>query len=187
MSDAKHVALYSGSFDPMTLGHLDVLGRARGIFDEIVVAVGRNPEKEPLFSSAERVDMAERLVAELVATTPGGAPVRVEGYHGLTVDFARQIGANVLLRGLRHGSDLASECQLAIANRQVAEMETVFVVAGEIHGYTSSSLIKQVAALGGDLERLATMVPPIVLEALRARRNQADNPLGRLARNAPEE
>jgi len=187
MTAAKHVALYSGSFDPMTLGHLDVLGRARGVFDEIVVAVGRNPEKEPLFSSAERVEMAERLVAELVAATPDGAPVRVEGYHGLTVEFARQIGANVLLRGLRHGSDLASECQLAIANRQVAQMETVFVVAGEIHGYTSSSLIKQVAALGGDLERLATMVPPIVLEALRAKRNQADNPLGRLARNAPEE
>ncbi len=187
MATANHRALYSGSFDPITLGHLDVLKRARGVFDEIVVAIGRNPDKEPLFAIAERVEMTRRLVAELLEAEPEGASVRVESYQGLTVDFARQVGACALLRGIRHGSDLASECQLAITNRQVAGVETVFIVAGELHAYTSSSLIKQVAALGGDLERLASMVPPIVLEALRAKRLDPHNPLGRLARNAPEE
>lgn len=187
MATSKHLALYSGSFDPMTLGHLDVLRRARGVFDEVVVAIGRNPEKEALFTIAERQALVASLVADLLEEEPRGASVRVETYTGLTVDFARRIGACALLRGIRHGSDLASECQLAITNRQVAGMETVFVVAGEMHAYTSSSLIKQVAALGGDLDRLASMVPPAVLAALRAKRADPHNPLGRLARNAPEE
>jgi pantetheine-phosphate adenylyltransferase len=187
MAASKHLALYSGSFDPITLGHLDVLKRARGVFDEIVVAIGRNPEKEALFSIAERVAMAKSLVEELLRQEPGGAAVRVETYQGLTVDFAREIGATALLRGIRHASDLASECQLAITNRQVAGVETVFLVTGEAFAYTSSSLIKQIAALGGDLDRLASMVPPMVLDALRGKRRDPNNPLGRLARNAPEE
>ena len=187
MAGTHHLALYSGSFDPITLGHLDVLERARGLFDEIVVAIGRNPDKEPLFSIAERVGMAKSLVADLLRGSPRGATVLVETYQGLTVDFAREVGASALLRGIRHASDLASECQLAITNRQVAGVETVFLVTGEAYAYTSSSLIKQIAALGGDLDRLASMVPPLVLEALRAKRLDPNNPLGRLARNGPEE
>lgn len=187
MATSRHLALYSGSFDPMTLGHLDVLRRARGVFDEVVVAIGRNPEKEALFTVAERQSLAAGLVAELLREEPRGAAVRVETYTGLTVDFARRINACALLRGIRHASDLATECQLAITNRQVAGIETVFLVTGESFAYTSSSLIKQIAALGGDLDRLATMVPPAVLAALRAKRADPHNPLGRLARNAPEE
>lgn len=187
MAGTHHLALYSGSFDPITLGHLDVLERARGLFDEIVVAIGRNPDKEPLFSIAERVGMAKSLVAELLRAAPQGAAVRVETYQGLTVDFAREVGASALLRGIRHASDLASECQLAITNRQVAGLETVFLVAGEAFAYTSSSLIKQVAALGGSLDRVAAMVPAAVLAALREKRDDPHNPLGRLAAEEPSE
>lgn len=187
MTPNRHLAVYSGSFDPITLGHLDVLERARGVFDEIVVAIGRNPEKQALFTLAEREALARLAVGDLVAAHPGGAPVRVETFTGLTVDFARSVGAVALLRGIRHGSDLVAECQLAITNRQVAGLETVFLVAGEAFAYTSSSLIKQVAALGGSLDRVASMVPAGVLAALRAKRDDPRNPLGRLAAEEPPE
>ncbi|MHC4429120.1 MAG: pantetheine-phosphate adenylyltransferase, partial [Planctomycetota bacterium] len=144
-----HIALYAGSFDPITLGHLDVLGRARQLFDEIVLAIGDNPDKPALFHFDERVEMARTLVEEMVTDEPHGAPVRVEHYTGLTVDFARRVHASAILRGIRNITDLASETQLAITNRQVAGIETVFIVTGENFAFTSSSLIKQVAALGG--------------------------------------
>ena len=165
-SRSSHLALYPGSFDPITLGHLDVLQRARRMFDEIVLGVGQNPEKQPLFSAEERVEMNRELVAELVDTSPG-APVRVESYSGLTMDFARELEASVILRGIRNVTDLAAECQLAITNRQVANVETVFVVTGEQFAFTSSSLIRQVAAFGGDLDKLKTTVPPLVLDRLK--------------------
>lgn len=179
----EHLAIYPGSFDPMTLGHLDVLSRARRMFDAIVVAVGRNPEKAELFSPDERLGMARELVDELIARHPNGCPVRVEGYNGLTVDFARAVGAIAILRGIRNLSDVASECQLAITNRQVADIESVFIVTGEQYAYTSSSLIKQVAALGGSLDRLRSLVPPSVLQRLREKLDDPATPLGRLARD----
>jgi pantetheine-phosphate adenylyltransferase len=179
----QHLAIYTGSFDPITLGHLDVLGRARRLFDRIILAIGENPEKPALFTYQERLEMARALVQAMVTTDPGGSPVEVEHYTGLTVDFARRVNASAILRGIRNITDLAAECQLAITNRQVAGIETVFIVTGENFAYTSSSLIKQVAALGGALDRLAPIVPPLVMERLKQKRDDPRNPLGRLARD----
>jgi pantetheine-phosphate adenylyltransferase len=178
-----HVALYAGSFDPITLGHLDVLRRARRLFDRIVLGIGDNPDKPALFTFEERIEMARALVNDMVASEPDGAPVQVARYSGLTVDFARKVSAAAILRGIRNITDLAAETQLAITNRQVAGIETVFVVTGESFAFTSSSLIKQVAALGGDLDRLGTIVPAIVIDRLREKRDDPSNPLGRLARD----
>jgi pantetheine-phosphate adenylyltransferase len=163
----KHVALYAGSFDPITRGHLDVLGRARALFDELVLGLGQNPDKPALFSFDERRAMAETLVGDLVRSEPDGAPVRVEAYTGLTVDFARSVGASAILRGIRNITDLAAECQLAITNRQVADVETVFIITGEPFAFTSSSLIRQVAALGGSIDRLESIIPPLVIDRLK--------------------
>ena len=157
-----HLAIYTGSFDPITFGHLDVLRRARHLFDEIVVAIGRNPDKEALFSPEERVDMVEQIIAALLAEEPEGASIRVETYRGLTVDFARDVGACAILRGIRNVTDLASECQLAITNRKVADIETVFMITGEEYAYTSSSLIRQMAGLGASLDQLSSFVPSVV-------------------------
>jgi len=178
-----HLAIYAGSFDPITKGHLDVLSRARRLFDEIVLAIGDNPDKPALFSAAERLEVVRTLVAEMVSQEPDGAPVRVDHYSGLTVDFAKSVGASAILRGIRNITDLASECQLAITNRQVAGIETVFVVTGEPYAFTSSSLIKQVAALGGSLDRLAAIIPPVIIERLKEKRDDPSNPLGRLAQD----
>jgi pantetheine-phosphate adenylyltransferase len=159
-------AIYSGSFDPVTLGHMDVIDRGRRIFDELVVAIGRNISKRELFTLAERRAMVESLVKEMTPGGNGTGSVRVATYQGLTVDYARSIGATVILRGIRNITDLAYECQLALTNRQVADIETVFVVTDQAFSYTSSSLIKQIAALGGDLQRLNAIVPANVIEAL---------------------
>jgi pantetheine-phosphate adenylyltransferase len=180
-SQREHIAIYAGSFDPITLGHLDVLRRARNLFDSIVLAIGRNPEKPSLFTPDERQQMAEILVSEMLRNEPEGCPVRVERYSGLTVDFARNVKAVAILRGIRNITDLAGECQLAITNRQVADIETVFIVTGETYAFTSSSLIRQVAALGGPLDRLKTIVPQIVIDRLKLMRQDPKDPLGRLA------
>ncbi|MCA3005644.1 MAG: pantetheine-phosphate adenylyltransferase [bacterium] len=165
-----HRAVFAGSFDPVTFGHLDVIARGRRLFDELVVGVGRNPSKESLFSARERVDMLRTLVAELEAAAPG-APVRVEPFSGLTVDFARKVGASVLLRGIRNLSDLQNEVQQAVTNREVADLETAFVVAGQSFAYTSSSLIKQLTAMGKDTGPLHKMVPPLVVSKLEAKKH----------------
>jgi pantetheine-phosphate adenylyltransferase len=177
----RHVALYAGSFDPITLGHLDVVRRARHLFDELVLGIGYNPDKPALFSFEDRLEMAGELLADVLRAEPAGAPVTVDHYSGLTVDFARRIGAVAILRGIRNITDLATECQLAITNRQVADIETVFVVTGESFAFTSSSLIRQVAAMGGELDRLNAIVPEIVLKRLRQMRADPDNPLSKMA------
>lgn len=178
-----HLAIYTGSFDPITYGHLDVLARSRHLFDEVILAIGRNPNKAALFSFEERTELARSLVGDLVRHEPDAAQVRVETYTGLTVDFAQEVGAVAIIRGIRNVSDLASECQLAITNRQVAGIETVFIVTGEAFAYTSSSLIQQIAALGGSLDKLNTLVPPVVIDALRRKRDDPSNQLGRLAKD----
>ncbi len=162
--------VFPGSFDPITFGHLDVIQRGRRLFDELVVAVGRNPGKDQLFTAEERVEMAQMLVSEVVRGEPGGAPVTVKAFAGLTVDFANSIGATALLRGVRNLSDLQYEVQQAVTNREVAKLETAFVVAGQSFAYTSSSLIKQITAMGRDLSVLHAMVPPLVVEALKAKK-----------------
>jgi pantetheine-phosphate adenylyltransferase len=179
-----HLAVFPGSFDPVTYGHLDVIRRGRRLFDELVVAVGRHPGKDPLFTPDERVEMLERLVGEIVRQEPREARVRVEAFGGLTVDFARQVGATVLLRGIRNLSDLQSEVQQALTNRQVAGLETAFIVAGQDFAYTSSSLIKQVTAMGSDLSALKTMVPPLVVQRLAKKKKDGHSALVRLVDGA---
>lgn len=180
-SKPKHLAIYTGSFDPITLGHVDVLARARTLFDEIVLAIGHNPEKAALFTMEERAEMTRAAIATGEGTS--GAAIRVETYKGLTVDFARRVGACAIIRGLRNSTDLASESQLAITNRKIAGIETVFIVSGEDHAYTSSSLIRQMAALGASIEQLSTFVPPAVFDAIRAKQADPAHPLGALLRD----
>lgn len=172
--------VFPGSFDPITYGHLDVISRGRRLFDELIVAIGRNPSKDQLFTAHEREDMARTLVDELIAKEPGLAPVRVQTFAGLTVDFARSIGATGLLRGVRNLSDLQYEVQQAVTNREVAGLETAFVVAGQTFAYTSSSLIKQITAMAQDLSALETMVPPLVAERLRQKKQSKHPMLERL-------
>lgn len=184
----------------MTFGHLDVIARGRRLFDELVVGVGQNPGKDHLFSLDERVEMAQSLVRVMVeqdrgashdhagkafhaASSPVLAPVIVKPFSGLTVDFARSLGATVLLRGVRNMSDLQYEVQQAITNREVAGLETAFVVAGQTFAYTSSSLIKQIAALGDDLSALSAMVPTLVIDRLREKKRAKHPMLERLRMN----
>ena len=162
-----HRAIYSGSFDPVTLGHLDVIARGRRMFDDLIVAIGRNIDKRELFTLKRRRQMVEQLVAAMRDDDPLAGSVRVETYQGLTVDFARSVDATIILRGIRNISDLAYECQLAMTNRQVANIETVFIVTDQAFSYTSSSLIRQIAALGGNLDSLNSIIPPIVVDALK--------------------
>lgn len=184
MPSGPHVAIYPGSFDPATYGHLDVIERGRRLFDRLIVAVGRNPGKDILFSPEERVELTRILVEEIIAREPDGADVEVRAYSGLTVDVARSSGANVILRGIRNLSDLQYEIQQAVTNRQVANLETAFVVAGQSFAYTSSSLIKQIAAMGDDLNALAPMCPPLVIERLRAKKAEGHPLLTRIASQA---
>ncbi|MCH2133894.1 MAG: pantetheine-phosphate adenylyltransferase [Phycisphaerales bacterium] len=172
-----HVALYAGSFDPITFGHIDVIHRSRRLFDRVVVGVGQNPDKPFLFPIEERTEMAVALVREMVDASPEGADVEVRSYDGLTVDFARNIGATALLRGLRNATDTAAECQLAMANRQVADIETVFILPSQEFGFTSSSLIRQIVALGGDVDALNEVVPGAVIERLRHVQRDASHPI----------
>ncbi|HBS28973.1 MAG TPA: pantetheine-phosphate adenylyltransferase, partial [Phycisphaerales bacterium] len=130
MASRAHTALYPGSFDPVTLGHLDVIVRGRRIFDRLVVGVGQNPDKHTLFTTDERLALVRRLTDQIVRDEPDEAPVEVRAFEGLTVDFAREVGASVLLRGIRNLSDLQTEVQQAVTNREVAGLETAFVVAG---------------------------------------------------------
>lgn len=176
----RHLAIYTGSFDPVTLGHLDVLRRVRGMFDEIVLAIGRNPDKQPLFTMEERATMARLAIEEGLDDSAG---IRVDAYEGLTVDYAREVKACAIIRGIRNVTDLAGESQLAITNRKVAGIETVFIVSGEEHAYTSSSLIRQMAALGATIDQLSSFVPEVVLDAIREKQSDPEHPLGTLRRD----
>lgn len=183
----ERVAIYPGSFDPVTLGHLDVIARGRRLFDVLVVAVGRHPGKESLFSPEERVALTEQLVGEIVAASPEDARVEVRAFGGLTVDFAQEVGATAILRGIRNLSDLQYEVQQAVTNREVAGLETVFVVAGQSFAYTSSSLIKQITAMGRDLNALSSMCPALVIERLREKKASGSPLLARIARSDGED
>jgi pantetheine-phosphate adenylyltransferase len=152
-------AILPGSFDPITNGHLDVINRAMRLFDELIIAVGRSPIKNQLFTPEERVEMIEELIADM----PG---VLVESYEGLTVKYAASKKADVILRGLRSLTDVQYEFQLAMTNRAVAGIETVFVMTSEQYGFTSSTLIREVATLGGDL---ANLIPKNVHDRLQER------------------
>ena len=176
----SHLAVFPGSFDPVSFGHLDVIRRGRRLFDGLVVGVGHHPGKDQLFTIEERVEMARLLIADLERQEPNGSAVRVESFTGLTMEFARSLGAATLLRGVRNLSDLQYEVQTAVTNREVAGMETVFIVAGSSFAYTSSSLIKQIAAMGSDLSLLSPMVPALVIERLAQKKAQKHPALERL-------
>lgn len=150
-------ALYPGSFDPLTLGHLDLMERAVVLFDGLVVAVLQNPGKTPAFSLAERLEQIREATAHL-------AGVEVRSFDGLTVDMARACGAGVILRGLRAMSDFEFELQLAHTNKSLApDLETIFLATAVHHSFLSSSVVKEVARFGGDVSR---MVPRGVADDL---------------------
>lgn len=150
-------AVFPGSFDPITNGHMDVINRGRKLFDELIIAVGRSPIKNQLFTPEERVEM----IAELITDMPN---VSVESFECLTVKYATQKKADVILRGLRTLTDVQYEFKLAMTNRSVAGIETIFVMTSEQYGFTSSTLIREVAVLGGDISNL---VPKNVCERLQ--------------------
>jgi pantetheine-phosphate adenylyltransferase len=154
------IAVFPGQFDPITKGHLDVIRRGVKLFDQLIVAVGNNPEKSELFTLSQRVGM----IRALVRNQPG---IRVEHYSGLTVDFVKKSGATAILRGIRDVSDLRYEFQLAMANRAVGGVDTVFIMTGDQYALTSSSLIRQVVSLGGDVRQLKSLLPPLVIQRLR--------------------
>ncbi len=145
---SERVALYPGSFDPLTNGHLDILSRARRLSDRVIVAILENDEKKPLFSVAERIEMIREIVGE-------DPTISVCSFSGLLVDFAREAGATLLVRGLRAISDYEYELQMALMNRRLQpSIETVFLMAKEEYSYVSSRLVKEVARLGGDVSGL---------------------------------
>ncbi|MBZ5693997.1 MAG: pantetheine-phosphate adenylyltransferase [Acidobacteriia bacterium] len=153
-------AIYPGSFDPVTSGHLDLIGRAATIFDRLIVAVARNLEKDPLFEVKERIEMLEAVTFEW-------KNVEIDSFDGLLVDFARSNGGTVILRGIRAVSDYEYELQMAMMNRKIEpQIETVFMLPGEAYSYISSRLVKELARLGGPVKGL---VPPLVEERLRAK------------------
>jgi pantetheine-phosphate adenylyltransferase len=151
-------AIYPGSFDPLTNGHLAIIQRGLHVFDRLVVAVANNPEKAPLFTSAER----RALIVEAVGTEPR---VEVDAFDGLMVDYARSKGIHTVLRGLRAASDFEYEFQLANMNRKLdPAFESVFVMTGEDYFFVSARLVREVARFGGDV---SSFVPPNVLAELR--------------------
>ena len=153
-------AMYPGTFDPITLGHEDLVRRATRLFDRIVVAIAANPSKEPMFTLEERVDLAQTVLAGL-------DNVEVMGYSGLTVDFARDHGLEAIVRGLRAISDFEYEFQLANMNRHLTdEVESVFLTPTETYTYISSSLVREICAMGGDISEF---VSPTVSAALMER------------------
>ena len=151
----RQTAVYPGVFDPITLGHLDIIKRGAALFDRLVVAVASNPAKRSLFASEERLAMVRQATEDV-------GSVIVDAYEGLTVEFVGRCRASVILRGLRQHSDF--EYQLALTNRTLSGVETLFVMADEKTAYISSRLVREVASLGGDVSAL---VPPNVLTALK--------------------
>ena len=149
----KRIAIYPGSFDPVTNGHVDIVRRGRALFDQIIVAILHNPKKESLFSPEERMDMLQKSMKDI----PG---VSFDTFGGLLVDYAHQRGAHAILRGMRAVSDFEYEFQLALMNRKLdRDIQTVFLMTGLRWIFTSSSIIKEAAQFGGDI---SDMVPAVV-------------------------
>jgi pantetheine-phosphate adenylyltransferase len=154
----RSLAVYPGTFDPITNGHVDILQRALGLFDRVVVALADNPRKHTLFSLAERKRMIRK-------TLVGDVRVEVESFDGLLVDYVRRRGARFVIRGLRAVADFEYEFQLAHMNRQLApEVETIFLMTNEDNFFVSSSLVREVAEMGGDIRRV---VPTVVVASLK--------------------
>ena len=158
-------AVYAGSFDPITLGHCDIIKRGSALFDKLTIGVGINPDKQPLFDSDQRMELIREIVEPL-------KNVEVKCFTGLTVSFVHDCGASVMLRGIRTLTDIESEFTMSLANHTLApDIETVFLMSGESFTHISSSLIKQIALLGGkeSAARLADFVPEPVIAPLMAK------------------
>lgn len=157
------IAVYPGSFDPITLGHLDIAARAAKMFDEVHILVVHNPAKEPRFSLEQRVAMIEASIKDL--RLPAGAKILVATLpSGLLVDYCRRVGASALVKGVRTNVDLDYELPMARVNRDLADVESIFIPADPSYGHISSSLVRQVADLGGDVTKYVT---PAVAQALK--------------------
>jgi pantetheine-phosphate adenylyltransferase len=161
MNSAEHsIAVYTGSFDPVHLGHLDVIRRGSRIVDRLIVGVGDNPEKTPLFTPPERVDLLKQVTADL-------KNVEVKAFTELAVRFVRSQGARIMLRGIRTTSDMENEFTMSLTNLALdPELETIFLMAKETYSHISGTLLRQIAAFGGELDKF---VPPQVKDALLAR------------------
>lgn len=159
-SDARYLVVYPGSFDPITLGHIEIVERAASLFDEVVVAVGHHPTKPGFFQFEERVRLIERSIAHI-------ANARAAHYNGLMIDFCREVGARAIVRGLRAAGDFEPEFQMALANRELEPgIETVFLIPEPTKQFISSSLIREIASHGGPFQ---PFVPKPVAEAMAAR------------------
>ncbi len=153
-----HIAVYPGSFDPITYGHLDIINRGLEVFDEVVIAVARNSSKKELFSTQERID----LIRSVVGDNPR---LKVDTFEGLLVDYVCSIGARVILRGLRAVSDFEYEFQIAQMNHAVKDqVETLFMMTSVPYGYLSSSIVKEVASLGGSVDAFVPEPVRVALE-----------------------
>ncbi|MFA5388455.1 MAG: pantetheine-phosphate adenylyltransferase [Candidatus Omnitrophota bacterium] len=156
----KDIAIYPGSFDPVTFGHLDIIKRAVRIFDKVIVAVAHNSEKDPLFNVSERVELLKKA-------TKGIKGVEIADFKGLVVDYVKSKGSKVVIRGLRMISDFEYEFQMALTNRKLSkDVETIFMMPSESYSYLSSKLIKEAAGLGADLK---DFVPGFVEKAIKAK------------------
>ena len=167
------IAVYPGSFDPITLGHLDIAARAADLFDEVHILVVHNPSKAPRFSSEERVELIRTSLAE--QKIQGPAKITVDTLDGgLLVNYCKMVGATALVKGFRTSVDLDYELPMAQVNRDLAGVETVFIPADPIHGHVSSSLVKQVADLGGEVTKYVTQSTARALAASAANRKAQD-------------
>ena len=154
-----NIAVFPGTFDPITFGHLDVIKRGAKLFDTLIVGIGINSEKKTIFSNAERVEMTQKLTQDI-------GNVQVETFSCMTVDFVRQIGAKAILRGIRTYADFEYEFQLAIANRRMGGVETLFVMASAENSFISSTLIREACSFGGDI---SAFVPQEIASMLKER------------------
>jgi pantetheine-phosphate adenylyltransferase len=160
---SRKTAVYPGSFDPITFGHLDIINRALKVFDEVVIAVSRNKKKTPLFSVEERVELIRAVMA-------GNDRVKIDTFDGLLVDYVRERKAQAIIRGLRAISDFEYELQMAQINRSISkDVETVFLMTSVFYSFLSSSIVKEVSSLNGPVDGL---VPPVVKKALEAKFNK---------------
>lgn len=157
----KRIAIYPGTFDPITLGHVNIVQKASEMFDEVIMAIAKDNYKETFFSLEERTKLCEEALKEI-------PNARAESFEGLVVDFAKKFGTNIMIRGLRAVSDFEYELQLALMNKKLSkEIETVFLVPRFEYLYLSSSMVRNIAAVGGDVD---TLVPNCVADALKHKR-----------------
>lgn len=158
----KRRAVFPGSFDPLTNGHLDIIKRSTPVFDEVIVAVLNNPDKKPMFTVEERCSMISQVLKEIKAED---CKLIVDSFSGLTVDFARKVKATAIVRGIRAISDYEYELRMALMNRKLApEIETVFLMAAVEFSYISSNLVKQIFSLGGPI---SSLVPPLIEQKMK--------------------